>query len=245
MSRMDRRGSIRLAIASALAATLSTKVSASQIDSGSRIAPPTRPMRFCRIVERDLVDGQSFRVSRGFTVEFSRIAEGYLISGRQSDVSVNAPDSLSSFAELEQQRDESGLFPLELNPLGQIQSVNSDRLGEEQIEAAVEQALSAIARLPMPEDEREQARLFVAALHNTGQGITAHMPHDLFAPASLPRRTQQVIALPDGAAGRVETLFDGQLDPQTGLMSAAVREIVTAVDGSERTTREEWSLTPV
>lgn len=244
MSKIDRRGSIRLAMAGAIASSLSVKAGAQQIANGGLIAPPDSPMLYRRVVERDLIDGQSFRVTRNFHVVFSAIAEGYLLQGRQTAVSVEAPEALARFRALEEERDETGLFPIALNAFGQIQSPNPEPFGARQVEAAITQALAALEQLPMPESEREQARRFVSALHSAGQGITAVMPHDLFAPSGMPRRTEQLVALPDGVAGRVETVFDGQLDARTGLMSAAMREIVTAVDGSRRMTREEWSLAP-
>ena len=242
---IDRRGSMRFVLLGALATTMASRAAAQSGSSGGLIAPPRQPMLYRRTVARELVDGQSLTVRRSFRIAFAPIAEGYLVSGVQSDVLVDAPASLARFAELEQASDESALFPIALNAFGQIQSPTPERFGQRHVKEAVARAIETFSRLPIPASEREQALRFASALQSAGHGITAIMPHDLFAPSGLPRRTEQLVSLPDGLSGRVETLFEGDLDSGTGLMATAKREIVTAIDDTRRTTREEWSLSSI
>lgn len=245
MTGIDRRTAIRLAMASALATQFSGRALAAQdFGGGSLIAPPEGSMVYRRSIARELVNGDFMRCTRTFTVEFGAVREGYLLSGAQTGVEVDAPPSLASFAELEEQRDESALFPIALDAFGQIQSPAGDPLNPDAVAAAVQQSISALGRQAIPGAEREALQQFISAFHAAGQRVTAVLPPDLFAPTRVPRRTAQEIVLPDGATGEVESLFEGSLDGATGLMVSASRQIVTRVDESRRTTMESWSLQP-
>ncbi|QZH76416.1 MAG: hypothetical protein JY451_07750 [Erythrobacter sp.] len=239
---IDRRAALRLALAAALApATISAQARAQQF-SGGLIAPPTDPMRYSRIVSRDLVDGRSFRVARSFAVEFRRFDQGFMLHGRQVEVAVYAPAPLAQFAELERSRDESGLFPIALDPFGRILSPGSDLGDQANVGRAVERAFAALSRQQLAQDERATLEGFVAALHAAGGELVAHLPVDLFAPAGSPRQREQQVALPDGSQGRVLTRFEAELDDATGLMRSAQREVVTEVNNTRRATSESWSL---
>ncbi|WP_271079044.1 hypothetical protein [Aurantiacibacter sp. MUD61] len=207
------------------------------------IAPPRGRMLYRRSVERDLVDGRVIHVSRAFTVEFRENGEGFLVHGLQQSVSVEAPETLSRFVELEQSRDESGLFPLELTASGRIANPDNTLPRQAEVQSAVDHALEVMGQHNPPQSEREQVEQFIGAIHAAGQGITATMPEDLFAPSDEPRRTSEIVILPDGTEGSVQTLFEAEMDRATGLMRSAARDIVTAIGSSRRTTRERWTLT--
>ncbi len=202
-------------------------------------------MLYRRSVARDLVDGREVQVVRTFTVAFREDGDGFLLDGLQQSVSVEAPAALSRFAELEESRDESGLFPLALTASGRIASPHGTGPQQAETQAAVDHALELMAQRNPPQSDREQVEQYIGAIHAAGQGITAIMPEDLFAPAAEPRSTSEVIILPDGSEGRVETLFEAEMDRATGLMRNAARDIVTAIGNSRRTTRERWTLTPL
>ncbi len=240
---VDRRAAIRLALAAALAPALISGQTRAQASIGGLIAPPEGPMHYRRIVSRDMVDGRNFRVTRSFAVEFRHFNDGFMIYGQQVEVVVDAPAPLAQFAELERTRDESGLFPLALDPLGRILSPDSDLGYQLNVGQAVERAFATLSRQQLAQDERVSLESFVAALHAAGGELIAQLPVDLFAPWGGPRRQEQEISLPDGSHGRVMTRFEAQRDEGTGLMREALREIVTEVDNSRRTTSESWSLT--
>jgi hypothetical protein len=240
---VDRRAALRLALAAALAPALISGQARAQQVTGGLIAPPAGPMRYSRAVSRDLVDGRIFRVARSFDVEFRRFDQGFMLHGQQVNVAVDAPAPLAQFAELERTRDESGLFPLALDPFGRILSPTGAPGDEADIERAVELAFAALSHQQLAQDERATLESFVAALHGAGTALMAYLPSDLFAPASMSRQQEQQITLPDGSAGRVSTRFEAQLETSTGLMREALREIVTEVGTSRRTTSESWSLT--
>ena len=239
----DRRGALRLALAAAIAPSLASRpASAHHGIPGGLIEPPVQPMAYHRSVTRDLIDGNSFSVSRTFTLQFSRFSDGFMVEGRQSSVSVDAPTQLSEFAELEAGREEVGLFPLALDPFGLILSHDRPADMGASVQQALDRTLSALREGQLPQEELATLETFVAALHVAGQGITAHLPVDLFAPSPDARSEEQSIALPDGGLGRVVTRFGGERDHATGLMRAASREITTEVANSRRTTRESWNL---
>lgn len=244
MKRTDRRSAMQIAMAAAIApAVCSSRALAAPVDR--LIAPPSAAMRYARTVVRELVDGSPFAVTRAFDVSFERFAGGFMLRGAQADVQVDCPRALSDFAELERARDESALFPIALDAFGQILSSQIATPAGTDVRRAVNEALGELARQPISEDEREQLSQFVSVLQQAGQRVTAHMPTDLFAPASLARRDEESIALPGGMEGRVETTFECERDAETGLMRAANRTIVTHVAGTSRCTRERWSLTAI
>lgn len=241
MKRTDRRNALRLGMAAAIAPSLcATRVAAATPDR--LIAPPAAPMRYSRTVTRELSDGTPLTVTRAFNVTFRRFAGGFMLHGEQADVHVEAPQSLAEFVELERRRDESALFPIALDPFGQILSSQIARPAGQDLRQAISHALAELASQPISDDEREQLSQFVSAIQEAGHQVTAHLPTDLFAPASAARRDEQGIDLPGGIEGRVETVFESQRDPETGLMRAANRNVVTQVAGSSRGTLETWSL---
>lgn len=242
MNRADRRSALQLALAAAIAPALGS-ARAFAAEPGHLIAPPTAPMRYSRSVSRELVDGALFTVTRDFVVEFHGVAEGFVLRGEQTQVQVHGPDSLAAFADIERSRDESGLFPLALDPFGHILSGHVARPAAGQVGAAVDAALEALAAQPIARDEREQASRYVSTLQQAAQHVTAVLPTDLFAPTTRSRRDGRSIALPGGARGRVETVFECEWDNGTGLMRNASRNVITTVGDSSRETRERWSLT--
>ena len=241
-SGTDRRGALRLALAAAIAPTLITRQAQAQVIPGGLIDPPARPMIYRRTVSRDLVDGKSFSVSRFFTVEFHRFADGFTLQGQQSDVAVDAPAELSSFAGIEASRDESSIFPLALSPFGMIMSHDRQTASLPAVQEAVDRTLAALGDQQLAEEERATLAAFASAVHGVGMRITAHMPVDLFAPTGELRRDHQSVVLPNGGEGHVTSRFTGEIDSSTGLMRAASREIVTEIDGNRRMTSEHWNL---
>lgn len=206
------------------------------------IAPPSGQMRYCRTVVRDMADGSHFTVCRQFLVDFRQFAGGFMMHGTQESVSADAPAALAQYAAMEEARDESGLFPIALDPYGQILSADVATNARDDVRHAVDHALAEISRQPIAPEDRAALAAYVSALQLASQRVTAHLPVDLFAPSPAPRRQERRIALPGGGEGLVASSFGGVRDRETGLMRNAEREVLTMVADSSKRSREEWTL---
>lgn len=242
MTSTDRRNAMRLALAAALAPAVCS-AQANAIAPVRLVAPPAAPMRYTRSILRELPGDLRFNVTREFVVRFRSFEGGFMLEGEQVDVQVEAPGNVAELVRLERARDESGLFPIALDPFGQILSSRIARPAGRDLQLAVESALDDLANQPLVEGEREQLSRFVSTLQQAGRQVIAHLPTDLFAPAEQHRRDERDIALPGGVAGRVETHFESSRDATTGLMRAAQRNVITHIADSRRGTLESWSLT--
>lgn len=205
------------------------------------ITPPPRPMVYTRLLERTLVGDARIVVERKFAVRFTRAASGYTVEGEQIAVSVETPEQLAALAQMERERVEIGIFPLDLDQRGWIRSgVTTDE--EPEIEAAMRYVAEAVAAMDRGEGERQSMRDFVAAVHHAGSNIVSSLPTDLFAPAVSDRTDRREFNLPVGGQGVVRTHFTARRDPATGLMASARREVVTTIAHDERRTTEVFTL---
>lgn len=235
---LERRALLRLA---GLSAVLLPVLPAAALTA--RFAPPAGPMRYTRRLERGLAGGASLVVSRSFAVRFVPEADGFRVDGEQVAVAVDAPEPLAALAQLERERVESGLFPLELDAAGAIRGLVQPAPSA-QLDAAVREASAEIDRWQQTPAEREQLRAFVEAVHRSAGQLVTELPRDLFAPVDSPREETRAIALPGGDTGQVRMTFAATRDPATGLMREARREVVTDVAGDVRRTIESWTLAP-
>ena len=242
MKGADRRQVIGMAIGAALAPVLCTRTGFAQAMGGGLIFPPSAPMDYRRTLARDLVDGRKITMLRRFSVEFRPADVGYMLHGRQVGCNVEAPAALAQFARLEEQRDESGIFPLELDQFGQLRAGFDEAAQESEIAAALAEATrTVVAYADARGDEAGEAQL-VSALHMASEGATAHMPLDLFAPREGARTNEQMLELPGGLQGFVETRFVAERDGATGLLRRASRHIATRIGNERRETAETWQL---
>ena len=238
MGKTDRRESLRLALGAAILPFLaSAPLRAANGLSGGNFVPPNGTMTFRRIIERALPGGDAvLRGTRVYDVEFTRLAGGsFKVRGFQTNAQVEAPEHLAALARLEEQRVETGLFPLTLDPNGQITDW-PQRMDGPHFARALEQV-----RTQFVGDESE-AGILIEALHNVGNQMLAFLPHDLFAPAEMPRTQSQEIELPWGEMGEVATLFEAERDPASGVMRQAYRTVTTKLSGEERQSTESWAL---
>jgi hypothetical protein len=244
MSALDRRRMLCLAMAM-LPALASQRALAQAATPGSPgdIAPPPRPMVYTRRLERTLVGGAHFVVERRFAVRFTPSPSGFLVDGEQTGVLVETPEQLAPLAQMERERVELGIFPLELDQRGWIRSgIMADEVP--QIEEAMRYVTQAVAGLERSEDERQALGDFITVLHQAGSNIVSSLPVDLFAPAESDREDHRSIQLPGvGGHGTVRTRFSARRDPTTRLMQSARREVVTTIAEQERRTTEIFTLT--
>jgi len=242
VNTIRRRALLRLVAAGALAPALAGRGMAHEV--GGAFEPPLTPLLYTRRLVRGLRGGYRLTVTRSFAIRFApRTAGGYEVGGEQVAVEVAAPEKIASFAELERNRIETGLFPLKLDDRGLIER-GPGLVPSELLDQAVAEARRMIGAREAPSVEQAEAESFVQLVHQTGVGLAAHLPPDLFAPASHSRTEWRAIELPGGEVGEIEVLFIADADPRTGLMSRARREIATVMGGDRRTTEEDWILAP-
>ena len=231
----DRRTALRIALGAALLPMLAPRPAFALGDVP--IAPPAREMIYRRTLARQLSGGATFRVTRDFAVRFLPLDGGFQVEGRQIAARVEAPAHLARFAALEEQRVESGVFPLILDHAGRIVDGTEASPSHE-----FALALDEVRR--RHGQNGDEVETLIEALHSTGLRLTSQLPSDLFAPTEVPRLAREEIVLPWGDRGEVVTSFEGLRDPATGLMHSARREVVTRLDGDERSSGEEWGLFP-
>lgn len=240
MSLADRREALKLAIGCALMPVFASHaraatITANTIPAGPAITPPDGMMIYRRTMLRELPGGASLEVARDFTVRFERLGEGFRLTGSQRTARVTAPENLASLARLEEQRVETGIFPLVLNANGHIlEGAGTDP--SEEVRLALENVQRRFA------GRGAEAGELIEALQATSAQLTATLPFDLFCPNHPSRTESQQITLPWGDSGEVTTRFEAERDPQTGLMRNASREVVTRLGGEQRRSLESWAL---
>ncbi len=241
MAGTDRRESIRLAIGAALLPFLGARPLLASTETGRTppgISPPPGLMIYRRKLERSLAGGrESVIVTRDFEVSFTRQADGgFLVYGKQRAASVDAPPQLAALAELETRRVESGLFPMELDPAGQITGWPAPAASNEEIAAALATVSDRFSEGGM------EVGVLIEALHGASANLVSTLPDDLFAPAEPVREESRTIELPWGDEGEVHTRFEAERDPETRLMRTARRLVTTRYGGEERQNCENWEL---
>ena len=208
---------------------------------GRPIAPPAGPMLYSRTLVRSLAGGATLSVSRDFEIRFLPKVAGFRVEGWQVAASVEAPEAVAALARMEEQRIEDGVFPLELDGLGRI--VSTDKESDAAVfDRAAALASRQIEAQDLPMDERAVLSNFIESVHQAASSVTSELPTTLFAPAEGRIAESRAIALPGGGAGEMASVFEAHVDPATGLMRSASRQVVTMLDGTSRTTTENWAL---
>lgn len=207
---------------------------------------PETAMRLSRVLERGLGDATVITVRRSWDVQFERQGRGIIVTGRQVAASVDAPPHLARLAQLEQQRDASAMFPIMLSDDGAIISPGLEPGTELPDTDAVAEALRAaealIARQPVPADERDRFRFYLAQVHQSGTSLLDTLPDDLFFPVSLPAVRSEEVALPDGLTGRFTLRYRSEPQADAPWLARAERKIDTEVAGLIRSASESWML---
>lgn len=240
----DRRIALKSALGAALSAALLPVLPSSHAAARTgreQIDPPGHPLVYSRTLTRELPHGERFAVTRRFAVRFMPTASGFRVEGEQLSAAVDSPAELAQFAELEEARVETGIFPLVLDPTGYILSGKRGHRPD-----GVGQALEVVAESLRTSryDPQDVASIeaLVESVHRAGTDLTTQLPHDLFAPSETERRREEKIALPWGETGLITAVFVAECDTATGLMRRARREVITELPDSRRSTVEEWHL---
>jgi len=209
-----------------------------------RFDPPATPMLYTRRLQRELKDGKLFVVTRSFAIRFERADDGYRVMGEQVGVEVDAPPQLARFVQMERERVEQGLFPLQLTTAGLIVGLK-DVEQAPQLDDAIAQVLTTIAEVVKPPEDAAQLARFAQAIHENALLLLTTLPPDLFAPERAHHQESRTLNLPDGSEGVVTASYTMARAPETGLLTEAQREIITEVAGHHKRTVESWTLQPL
>lgn len=198
-----------------------------------------------RVLSRGLADGKAIVVTRRWNIAFQAPPQGQRrITGTQTFAHVDAPPPLQAMAKMEASRDESSLFPIELDANGLIVTAEPAGPVAALPENVLAEALAYAKARSAGEDVTASSRQFFADLSQRGADWLTGIPRDLFYPVPHDRSAKREIALADGTTGTVEMREVAQADAISGLMTRFHREAVTTTETMSRTGSETWSLTP-
>jgi hypothetical protein len=239
--RPSRRELLHGFAALALLPALPNRAMASASAPGRPINPPATPMLFVRRLTRELSGNYAIVAERKFKVRFAALADGFRIEGEQVDCVVDAPPNLAAYARIEQERIETGLFPLDLDRSGLIRS-SAGETSHASLDRAIDLALEQVRAMHLPDADKYEAQAFLFGLQRAAGSISSEPPADLFTPPAVAEQISREVALPGGLVGSITTSFSGKVSPESGLLDEAERIVLTGTAGSTRKTLEHWKL---
>jgi hypothetical protein len=207
-----------------------------------RFSPPSGTLVLTRTLYRSLPDGKEIVIARRYTIRFSPEDDGYRLDGELLGADVVAPPVLANLAEIERNRPDRGLFPARLDSDGMIRGSDMGPVDSGARQQAVGGATSLIARAPLPTGTKQESNQFLAQVAKASSGTA--WPRFLFNPGQNERRESREIALPDGTVGHVEVRVHAEGVMPSGLARMVERTVTTRLSGTERVTREVWTLAP-
>ncbi|WP_305700402.1 hypothetical protein [Novosphingobium sp.] len=204
-------------------------------------APPQTPVVLSRTIWRSLPDGKNIMVRRSYEVRIAALDDGYLVNGALLDTVVEAPPPVAMLAELERKRPDAGPFPLRLDRHGIITEVaESPADGAARADATRGSAL-ILKKAAQSGDAQDKALAVLTRVLSSTSGSAA-WPIDLFNPAQNNRHEVRRVPLPGGASGEVDVSINVQRPGPGPLPELFERTVITRLDGSERTSREVWTI---
>ena len=204
---------------------------------------PEGLLTLTRQLTRDLRDGKRITVTRQWAVTFQRNARSIKVSGCQTSVRVDAPDKLRRLAQIEEERDASGLFPIILSEDGTIMMGGRED-DDAALTKAVEAARAMIAGSNRSAPDKAAAQQHLATMQRASQPILDTMPKDLFFPQNALIHDVRPVSLPDGGTGEFELTYSARAAEGAQWLSRAERRITTRLGADERHSSEVWTLRP-
>lgn len=208
------------------------------------ISPPAGAFRLERALRRELVGGAAIEVTRHWRISFAADASGLTVLGEQIFCEVAAPEALAPLAAIERARSASRVFPLALDGAGLIRGGRNDGSAAE-LSRALDTGRALLRALPASPTRAEEAKRFMAQLAAMGAEAVSRLPRDLFFPTPGEAATTREIALPGGAKGAILVTARASAAPDSGLLAASERLIVTRLPDGDRRAEERWSLTAI
>lgn len=231
----------------AILAGIAAGASLSFLSLPVRLAARPRPVAFPedsftlqRELERGLGGGASIVVTRRWQCNFAQLGEGASVSGIQGRCDVKAPAALAALAEMERSRRITGLFPMKLDNEGHISDWGGP--GATGIEPALRAAGERVDSLALAENDKRDAKAWLAQIGRTAAEIVSQVPRDLFFPEAGKRSDSRKMALPDGQTGFYDITIEATARASDGLLVSSERRIVTRIGDSSRLARERWTL---
>lgn len=207
--------------------------------TGQFIAP-SGELVLSRSLIRELSDGKQIVVSRRYQIRFVPIATGYRVEGSLLSVSVEAPPILSSLADLERRRVDSGLFPVELGSDGLMRS-QAPSTADPGFRTELQAQAGALLypRTDGAAARAETGRVIGKLVQGAG---TSPWPADLFNAKPGERRIERQISLADGRAGEVEVVLRVDALLPCGLPQRFERTVITRLPGSRSVSHEIFTF---
>lgn len=201
--------------------------------------PPARPCTLTRTLTRSLHDGKQIVATRRYALQFDKVPGGYRVTATLLDRRVDAPPQLAALAAIERQRSDDEAFSLLLDAQGLIvQTVAADSAGiRPQLNQAARNAIGG--SILAPPAQRQAEGMLGQLLDAMG---TSALPADLFNPVAPDRRESRQIALPGGGQGEVDIHLVADRSEAGTLPRRYERTVVTTLEGSQRTTREDYAI---
>lgn len=246
---MSARALLLAGIAALLPGSLAAQQAQVAPPSGKQFTPPQSPLVLSRTVWRSLPDGKHIMVRRRYAVRFSADGDGYVVDGNLIDATVEAPPRVEMLAELERRRPDTALFPMRLDRDGLIQGEAGPRAEPPGRADAAHGSERILANSELAAAARKQASATLAqvlAAANAG----AAWPADLFNPRRVRHHETRRIPLPGGTEGEIDVSIKvagnvaGNMatSSETVLPQQFERTVITTLDGSQRITRELWTI---
>ena len=204
---------------------------------------PQGEMVLSRRLERPLMDGRKIIVARKWQVHFTNFPQGISVTGRQIDVTVEAPMQLAALADIERSRSTNAMFPILLTPGGLINAAGK-READSDVTRAVHAAENIIASAGIGRGQQLAAAQVLIQLQMASGSMFDNLPPDLFFPRGRAIRDIRPVHLPDGSTGQFELNYEAQSAPAASWLQHASRKIVTRLGDSTSYTLEMWSLEP-
>lgn len=203
---------------------------------------PGAPLQLVRVLQRRIGEDAAITVRRSWLVQCERQGRGIVLTGQQISADVSAPPHLAALAQIERQRDASAMFPLMLSDDGVILTPGNASAPDDILGSALTAAEALIARQPVPADERERYRLYLAQVHQAGASLLDSLPPDLFFPNGSAVERSHPVALPGGLTGRFTLVYSSEPQPDAPWLKRAERRAMTDVAGITRAASEVWTL---
>lgn len=238
---MTLRGILLASIATLMPATLDAQPAQPAAQKGHHFVPPQNSLVLSRTVWRSLPDGKNIMVRRRYEVRIAADGDGYLVDGALLDTEVDAPPPVAMLAELERKRPDAGPFPLRLDRHGMITGSNTAPLDAAARAEATRSAALILKQANQVAPLRTKAMDALSRVLSSANGGTA-WPVDLFNPARTSHHEVRRVPLPGGSEGEVDVSISVDRPDLSQLPQQFERTVVTRLDGSERISREVWTI---